>query len=86
MVYTHMSNPETTDPVRKALEEFVADVEDAGGVRIDEDNVPHPGGDEEWTNLGYTYLRACEALGRKPEVTRDDDDHPAAIDEDCDDI
>lgn len=69
------------DPVRDALLKFVDDIESTGGVRmrrrkatwltppkggVVDLEIPHPVGDPSWTNLGYTYLEACKALGRKP--------------------
>jgi hypothetical protein len=53
------------DALAPVLKEFCDDVEAAGGCFY-EDGVPHVNGDEEWTDLAYTYLNACKALGRKP--------------------
>jgi hypothetical protein len=48
----------------RLLTEFVKDVEAAGGVRRS-GGAFAPVADEDWTDLGITYMKACEALGRK---------------------
>jgi hypothetical protein len=58
---------------RKALKEFVADVEAAGGVTLDPRGIYHPIGAPCWTDLAWTYLHACEALGKDPKVINVDD-------------
>jgi hypothetical protein len=63
-----MAKKTETDSIRDALEEFVRDIEDTGGVIMDRKGLPRPLGDPDWIDLGMTYLRACAALGRKPKV------------------
>lgn len=58
------------DPIKEALEEFVGDIESTGGVMLSRTGKPRPEADPEWTDLGETYLKACKALGREPDVIR----------------
>lgn len=52
----------------KILTDFTLAVETTGGIEMI-DGVPHPIGEPEWTDLGYIYLDACQALRRHPKVT-----------------
>ena len=56
-----------TNP-KKVLAEFCADIDATGGVVELVDGNHAPAADEDWIDLAETYLRACEALGRKPKV------------------
>jgi hypothetical protein len=61
----------TEDRVREALEalrEFVSDINVTGGVVENPDGTYSPAADEDWVDLGQTYMRACEALGLTPET------------------
>jgi hypothetical protein len=49
------------------LKEFCDDIDATGGVLFN-GLVYRPVGDEEWTDLAATYMRACELLGREPKV------------------
>lgn len=69
-----MDPPPAADPVRAALIEFCDDIERTGGVVQDGQGITAPNADLSWSDLGTTYLHACAALGRKPEVTVDEPD------------
>jgi hypothetical protein len=65
--------------LRDALRDFIACVEATGGVREDRQGNYHPAADDAWTDLGDAYVRACEAVGKRPVVEK-----PAAyICDDC---
>ncbi len=49
-----------------ALAEFCDTIEDTGGVKKDDKGYHVPVADEDWIDLGEAYMRACDALGRKP--------------------
>ena len=54
-----------------ALKDFCKTVEEQGGVEVDlSDNkdLYLPFGDEDWTDLCASYIKACKALGRKPKI------------------
>lgn len=50
------------------LKDFIRDINDTGGVKYDRDGTAAPVADEEWSDLGETYLKACRVLGKKPIV------------------
>jgi hypothetical protein len=54
------------------LGEFVKDVNDSGGVSFSRDGTAHPVADLSWTDLGATYVMACDALGLTPGEDGDD--------------
>ena len=58
-------NNKTTraDRIEHTLCEFVGDVESTGGVSKKNSG---PAAATDWTDLGRTYVRACEALGIEP--------------------
>lgn len=60
------------DALKAVVLEFVRDVEDTGGVNFYPDQSCAPAGDEDWKDLGVTYLHACQALGKKPIVSAPD--------------
>jgi hypothetical protein len=49
----------------RLLNEFVTDIEAAGGVVRQTNGQFTPAADKDWTDIGETYIKACEALGRK---------------------
>lgn len=51
---------------KKALENFVQCVEATGGVVRDKKGYVAPVADQDWIDLGDSYLLACQALGRTP--------------------
>lgn len=53
------------DQYRKLLEEFCDDVDAVGLVR-NEHGYASPYGTEGWSDIGLTYMKACELLGRQP--------------------
>jgi hypothetical protein len=59
--------------LRQALDEFVATIDATGGIKRDRKGCPVPAIDEEWIDLAYAYLTACQALGREPQWANDDD-------------
>jgi len=59
--------------VKDALVEFCEDIELTGGIEPyydDKDGMYAPVADSEWIDLAETYLKACEALGRKPKIVK----------------
>ena len=56
------------DELRTTLIDFVVTIEATGGVTDRQGNF-HPVVDEEWTDLGDAYIKACTTLGRKPKVS-----------------
>lgn len=61
------------DKSTKALLDFVNCVNVTGGVVEEGFNVC-PVADPEWTDLGDSYIKACEALGVKPLITDSEDE------------
>ena len=59
--------PNTTE-VEAILLEFINDIEQTGGVVECLDGLHAPVADEDWIDLGETYLKACRALGREPVI------------------
>jgi len=55
--------------LKSVLTDFVADIDAAGGCTRDYKGNVVPMIDEEWIDIGITYVRACEALGQKPLIT-----------------
>lgn len=43
-------------------------MEASGGVVVTDAGLHAPTADEEWTDMGETYVRACEYFGRKVEI------------------
>jgi len=60
------------DEYREVLEEFVNDIENTGGVHYEPDGTCAPAANEGWSDLGLTYLHACQVLGRKPVISMPD--------------
>jgi hypothetical protein len=63
----------STDPVRAALDDFIETIEAVGGCFRNEGGVFAPAGDPDWTDLGDAYVRACNAIGRIPQIDRTED-------------
>ncbi len=61
------------DDPNAVLLSFINDIQYTGGVKPDGNGCWSVIADEEWTDLGDTYVRACKALGREPKVVGDDD-------------
>lgn len=59
--------------IQDVLTEFVNDVEKSGGVSESDTGIYRPAADPEWTDLGATYIHACQALGRKPKVNAEEE-------------
>jgi len=57
--------------VKDALAEFVRDVNQTGGVALNDEGLHTPVADEDWIDLGETYVKACAALGVKPKVAKE---------------
>jgi hypothetical protein len=47
-----------------ALEDFINTIEATGGIRAFEDGTYGPEADEDWIDLGDSYIKACAELGR----------------------
>jgi hypothetical protein len=67
-----MSQPNSTQKDRlmtatEVLEQFVNDINVAGGIAYDRKGLPRPVGDPDWIDLGFTYLKACQVLKVEPE-------------------
>lgn len=61
----------------KVLLDFIKDVEDTGGIAVNDDGVEAPVADPTWTDLAQTYRKACKAMNREPLVLNleeEDDD------------
>jgi hypothetical protein len=56
-----------------ALNDFCRTVEATGGV-VEVDTGFEPVADREWYDLADSYIKACDALGRKPKVENKDGD------------
>lgn len=56
--------------IKEALMEFVKDVELTGGVGKSAKGDYFPLADRTWVDLAETYVRACEAMGRRPKIDR----------------
>lgn len=60
------------NPLEKPLLDFCDCIEATGGVMETRSHkgceIVVPIADEEWSDLGDSYLQACEALGRKPKM------------------
>lgn len=63
-------NNKVSNKEREALEDFVKTIEATGGVVKDHKGYFVPVVDEEWVDLGDSYIRACAALGRKPKIVK----------------
>jgi len=71
MARKHTGSNNTTpgcnpDEIIAALVEFVSDVDQAGGVCITAKGSFAPIADQNWIDLGETYVKACKALRRQP--------------------
>lgn len=62
------------DDALKALEMFRSTIEATGGVVLNSHGHYEPVGDQDWIDLGESYVRACEALGREPMVEKDQEE------------
>ncbi len=51
------------------LKEFVRDVNQTGGVQLNDEGLHAPVADEDWIDLGETHVKACDILGAKAKVT-----------------
>jgi hypothetical protein len=60
----------------EALDEFCGDIDQTGGVVVTEEGLHAPVADRDWVDLGETYVKACKALGREPQIATED--QPAA--------
>jgi len=58
------------DKMRAALRDFTGAIEATGGVTAspEDEGYTVPVADEDWIDLGEAYLKACEALGKKPKT------------------
>lgn len=56
--------------IRDALEEFCMDIESTGGLVKGNHGPLAPAADPDWSDLGDTYIKACKALKRKPQINR----------------
>ena len=63
----------SSDAVRAALDGFIETIEAVGGCLLNEAGVLAPVGDPEWTDLADAYVRACNAIGRIPQIDRTED-------------
>ena len=72
------SKPKAKDVLR----ELADTIEAAGGVIRDPNGIYHPAGDEEWSDLGDVYIKACQVLGKEPIVT-DRQPGPPWVCDDC---
>ena len=59
-----------TEAIKSALVSFCDDIEMTGGVGINAKGNHFPLGDEDWIDLGETYIKACKALGREPLIVQ----------------
>jgi hypothetical protein len=63
----------STNAVRAALDDFIETIEAVGGCLLNEAGVLAPIGEPEWTDLADAYVRACNAIGRIPQIDRTED-------------
>lgn len=56
--------------VKRALESFVATIDNVGGVIRIDFGAYAPVGDEDWLDLGSAYLEACSALNVAPKIAQ----------------
>ena len=65
------TNRPTTDPAALAavLTTFCDRIDATGGVLEYADGAVGPNADPGWTDLGDSYLEACQVLGREPKTT-----------------
>lgn len=68
-----MAKPEPAE----VLAEFVSDINLTGGVYLDKKGLHHPVADPDWIDLAETYLKACQAIGKKPTIVEGDEDELA---------
>lgn len=62
------SNRVSTKKLKEALKLFCEDIDSTGGVTMNAKGFYSPLGDPDWLNLADSYMKACQALGRKPFV------------------
>jgi len=55
--------------LKSILTEFADDIDATGGCTRDHKGHVVPMVDEEWIDIGITYVKACTALGRQPLIT-----------------
>lgn len=65
---------EAAADVRSALLAFIDTIEGTGGVLETRTGLYRPVGDEEWIDLGETYVCACKVLNLVPHITKEDED------------
>ena len=58
----------------KVLLEFIRDIDDTGGIAVNDDGVEAPVADPAWTDLAETYRKACKAMTREPVVSNLEDE------------
>jgi hypothetical protein len=56
---------------RGALQKFIDTINATGGIMLTSKSEYAPVGDEEWVDLGFAYLDACEALGVEPKYVEE---------------
>lgn len=54
--------------MESVLEEFIDDINVAGGLLVDADDPLRMAVDPEWTDLAATYVRACDVLDLPPRM------------------
>jgi hypothetical protein len=52
----------------ESLSEFCDDIDATGGIVISERGEYEPVADQDWVDLGSTYVTACHVLGREPMI------------------
>jgi hypothetical protein len=57
-----------------ALDEFIECINNTGGITINDNGFDVPAVDEEWSDLGSAYIKACEAARRQPLRQADDEE------------
>jgi len=63
-----MGRPELKD---RALRNFIDTINATGGIMLTRKSEYAPVGDEDWTDLGFAYIDACEALGVEPKYAEE---------------
>lgn len=66
-----MKRKSMSEALRKtALGQFISTIENTGGVRKPPGESAAPVADEDWIDLGETYLQACAEVGRRPMIVK----------------
>ncbi len=58
--------------MEEVLNELIKDIENTDGVLRLANGLHVPLADEDWVDLGETYMNACDVLGKTPVVVEDD--------------